>query len=86
VHAPAAVVAERVPAAVGPVEAVDDHTCVLSSGAESLEWLALYVGLIGADVDVLDNPALVEHLARLAARYARASSGGRALPQSGDAR
>lgn len=79
VHAPAAVVAERVPAAVGPVEAVDDDTCVLSSGAESLETLALYVGLLDADVDVLDNPELVEHLGRLAGRYARASSGNQAV-------
>lgn len=73
VHASVADIAERLPPAVGPIEEVDDQTCIVSGGAESLQTLALYVGMLDADIDVLDNPALVDHLARLARRYARAA-------------
>ncbi|HEY3545876.1 MAG TPA: YafY family protein, partial [Propionicimonas sp.] len=64
VHASAQDVARRLPPGVGPVEEVGEDTCIVSGGADSLELLALYVGLLDADVEVLDNPELVGHLAR----------------------
>ena len=73
VHAPAAVIAERLPAAVGPVEAIDERTCAVNSGAESVETLALWLGMLGADFELSDCPELVEHLRLLAARYRRAA-------------
>jgi predicted DNA-binding transcriptional regulator YafY len=73
VNAPAEVVAERITAAVGAVKPVDDHTCVLETGADTLDTLALYLGLLGADFHVTDPPELTEHIRSLAARYTRAT-------------
>jgi hypothetical protein len=68
VHAPAAVIAERLPAAVGPVEAIDDRTCAIDSGAESVETLALVLGMLGAGFEPTGCPELVEHPRLLGAR------------------
>ncbi len=75
VHAPAAVIADRLPAAVGPVEAIDDRTCAVNSGAESVEALAFWLGMLGADFEPTGCPELVEHLRVLGARYRRAAGG-----------
>ena len=73
VHAPAAEVTERINPSVGVVTAIDDHTCVLDTGADSIETLAVYVGLLGRDFEVTDPPELVAHLRELAERYLRAT-------------
>jgi predicted DNA-binding transcriptional regulator YafY len=70
VRAPAAVVADRITAAVGTVEAVDDHTCVLHTGADTVETLAVHLGLLDLDFEVSDPPELVACLTKLTARYA----------------
>jgi predicted DNA-binding transcriptional regulator YafY len=75
VQAPAAVIAERLPAAVGPVEAIDDGTCAVNGGADSLEMLAAWLGMLGADFTVQDGPELIAQLRLLAARYDRAAAG-----------
>lgn len=68
-------IAERLPAAVGPVEAMGDSTCAVNSGAESIDNLALWLGMLGADFELTDCPELVGHLRMLAARYLRAAGG-----------
>lgn len=73
VHAPAEVVGERISPAVGVVERVDEHTCVLDTGADTVETLGVYLGLLDADFDVTGPPELVAHLRRLTARYARST-------------
>lgn len=73
VHAPAEVIAERISPAVGTVEAVDDDTCVLHTGADTVGTLAVYLGLLDADFVVTEPPELVEHLRTLAGRYDRAA-------------
>jgi predicted DNA-binding transcriptional regulator YafY len=73
VHAPAAVIAERLPAALGPVEAIGELTCAVNSGAESVEMLALWLGMLGADFELTDCPELVEQLRLLGTRYLRAA-------------
>ena len=72
VHAAADEVLARINPTVGVVEAVDSSTCVLVTGADSLEMIAVYVGMLGLDFRVTEPPALVEHLRVLAGRYARA--------------
>jgi predicted DNA-binding transcriptional regulator YafY len=72
VRAPAATIAERITPAVGTVEAVDEHTCVLDTGADTVETLAVHLGLLGADFTVDGPPELVAHLRELSARYGRA--------------
>ena len=72
VHAPAAVVAARISPAVGTVEAVDSRSCVLVTGADSAETVAVYLSLLDLDFEVSEPPELVARLRTLAARYGRA--------------
>lgn len=72
VQAPASVVAERLPAMVGPVVAIDEATCQVQTGSDSAEMLAAWLGMIGADFSVQDSPELVAELRRLTERYQRA--------------
>jgi predicted DNA-binding transcriptional regulator YafY len=74
VHAPADQVRRRVPAAAGVVEAVTEGTCLLDTGADTLETLAVYLGMLGADFEVREPPELVAHLRGLADRYRRATT------------
>jgi predicted DNA-binding transcriptional regulator YafY len=71
VHAPAALVAGRLPPAV-QVEAVDEHTCIVSVGSDTPQMLAVYLGLLDVDFEVVEPPELVEQLRTLADRYRRA--------------
>ena len=71
-HAPAPSLAGRLPPAV-ELEPVDDRTCIATAGADDPTVLALYLGLLDVDFDILDAPELAGTLARLADRYTRAS-------------
>jgi predicted DNA-binding transcriptional regulator YafY len=73
VHAPADVVATRINSAVGTVTPVDEQTCQLDTGADTLDSLAVHLGLLGADFTVGEPAELVDHLRTLAARYDRAT-------------
>jgi predicted DNA-binding transcriptional regulator YafY len=72
VHAPAAVIIERVPRGV-VVEPVDDNTCVVHASSNTLEMLALYLGMLDADFIVTEPPELVARVSKLAERYTRAT-------------
>ncbi|MEU7750115.1 TetR family transcriptional regulator C-terminal domain-containing protein [Nonomuraea sp. NPDC049158] len=48
-RAPAEVVADRISPAVGTVEGLDERTCVLHTGADTVETLGVYLGLLDAD-------------------------------------
>ena len=72
VHAPAAELVARLTPAVGRVEPRDAASCVLHTGADSLDGLAGNLGLLGADFEVTEPPELVERVALLARRYTRA--------------
>jgi predicted DNA-binding transcriptional regulator YafY len=73
VHAAAAVIAERVPRGV-VIEPVDDDTCVVYATANTIEMLALYIGMLDADFTVTDPPELLARLTRLSERYVSAVS------------
>ncbi|MFJ5076291.1 helix-turn-helix transcriptional regulator [Streptomyces sp. NPDC088553] len=73
VHAPAAAVIERINPAVGTVEAVDSDTCVLTTGADTVQTLAVHLGMLDFDFDVTEPEELVTHLRRLGSRYARST-------------
>jgi len=72
VDAPAADVVARINPAVGVVETVDDEHCVLVTGADSVEMIAVYIGLLGLDFHVTGPPELVEHVRVVGERYSRA--------------
>ena len=73
VHAPAQQIAERVGPWIGTVEALDDGHCMLVTGAERLEDIAVHLAWLGADFRVIEPPELVETLRALSARYAAAA-------------
>jgi predicted DNA-binding transcriptional regulator YafY len=72
VDAPAEEVLARINPTVGVVETVDDHHCVLVTGGDSLEMVAVWIGLLGLDFHVTEPPELVDHVRTLATRYAGA--------------
>jgi len=72
-HAPVEVVAARIPPTVGVLEAIDPNSCLLQTGAHSLDTLAIYLALIGVDFEVREPPELVEQIRRLAERFGRAT-------------
>ncbi|GAA1986577.1 helix-turn-helix transcriptional regulator [Microbacterium pumilum] len=73
VDAPAEAVVARINPTVGVVESIDATTSVLVTGADSLETVAAYIGMLGMPFTVESPVELRAHLARLAESYARAA-------------
>ncbi|NIJ10951.1 putative DNA-binding transcriptional regulator YafY [Saccharomonospora amisosensis] len=74
-HAPVEVVKAGWGGAGGEVTALDEHTCQLHSHADTLEWLAFRLTMLGFDFDVHEPPQLAEYLRALGARATRAAGG-----------
>jgi predicted DNA-binding transcriptional regulator YafY len=79
-HASLEAVAEKVSSAAGRLEAIDERSCELHTGAHSLDALAMWISLIGVDFEVRDPPELVDHLRRLGDRLLRATAAADASP------
>ncbi|MET0735240.1 MAG: WYL domain-containing protein [Microbacterium sp.] len=75
IAAPAQHVIDRINPTVGAVEAIDEESSVLATGADSLETIAAYVGMLNMDFTVESPVELREHLLRLAGVYTRAARG-----------
>ncbi|WP_219517163.1 helix-turn-helix transcriptional regulator [Nonomuraea ceibae] len=75
VHAPAERVRELGATAGLDVEPVDDASCLLRLGGDDLTGMAVWVGFLGLDFEVLDPPELAEVVRELSERYRRAVSG-----------
>jgi predicted DNA-binding transcriptional regulator YafY len=71
VQAPATVITERVPRGIA-VEPIDDDTCLVHASANSVEMLALYLGMMDADFTVTEPPELMARLSKLATRFSSA--------------
>ncbi|AYF72768.1 WYL domain-containing protein [Nocardia yunnanensis] len=67
--APAETVIARINPTVGVVEPLDDTSCLLLTGADRLETIAIYLSMLMLDFRVDSPPALVTHLRTLARRY-----------------
>jgi len=72
-HTSAELAAERVPPGAGMLEAVDRNTCILHTGASSLDTLSIYLALIDFDFEVREPPELMERIRWLAERFSRAA-------------
>ncbi|MFC5822265.1 helix-turn-helix transcriptional regulator [Nonomuraea insulae] len=72
-HAPAEQV-RALPLALD-IEPVDAATCRVRLGGDDLDGMAVWIGHIGVDFEVLDPPELAECVLRLSERYRRAVSG-----------
>jgi predicted DNA-binding transcriptional regulator YafY len=71
VHASADHVRRRMPMPVR-VTALGDDRCLFEPGSDNPDMLALYLGFLGVDFEVVDAPELVEALRDVAAKYQRA--------------
>lgn len=74
IHAPAAVLAQRLSGVAGRIEALDEERCIVHAGADSLEALAFHLGYLGYEFEVHEPVELAEHLLRLSERLARAGA------------
>ena len=71
VHAPAEQVRDRLPIPVD-VEPLGADRCAFEPGSDHPQMLALYLGLLDADFEIVDSPELVAALRELVGRYRRA--------------
>jgi len=65
--------AKRIPSWCGVLEVLDDESCTLSTGADSVEALAAQVVLAGAEFTILEAPACVAELREIAVRFEQAT-------------
>jgi predicted DNA-binding transcriptional regulator YafY len=65
--------AQRIPGWCGVLEVLDEESCTLTTGADSIEALAAQVVLTGADFEILGTPELAAELREIAARLERAT-------------
>lgn len=75
IDAPTQQVLDRIHPAVGAVEPIDEEHCVLVTGADSLDTVAAYIGMLMMDFTVESPPELLPRLQVLSDRYARAVAG-----------
>ncbi len=73
-HAPVERLAEQLAPAGGLLTPMDERSCLLETGGDSLHELAAYLGSLSVAFDVLDPPELRALLGDLAARYAAAAN------------
>jgi predicted DNA-binding transcriptional regulator YafY len=66
-------VLDRIHPAVGVVESVSDNECVLLTGADSMDTVAAYIGMLGMDFTVESPDELRSLLRSYAERYLRAA-------------
>lgn len=74
VHASAAYVQSRMPIPVD-IEELGPDRCAFTPGSDDPDTLAMYLGLLGADFEVVDSPELVAGLQALSSRLDRAAGG-----------
>lgn len=71
VHAPADHVRSRLPIPVD-VEPLGEDRCAFEPGSDHPQLLALYLGMLDADFEIVDAPELLEELDKLVKRFQRA--------------
>ncbi|MDY7229335.1 helix-turn-helix transcriptional regulator [Hyalangium rubrum] len=86
VYASAQVVSAQLSGVAGRIEALDQDRCMVHTGGETLEALAFHLGFMGFDFEVHEPKELVDHLRRLAERFARAAQRTEASAQVTDSR
>lgn len=61
---------------IGTITALDDGVCELRTGFESLDALAMYLGMLGVDFEVREPAELTAYLRTVAGRLTRAAGEG----------
>lgn len=67
-HVPAQTAADHIAPTVAVIEAVDPHNCLLHTGSNSLDELAVYLGLFDLPFTVHEPPELITRIRTLATR------------------
>jgi hypothetical protein len=83
-HASVEDLADRTSPAAGRLEPAGPDACILHTGSNSLDELALFVGLKGFDFQVLDPPELAPALRSLSGRLRRAADASLRAAQPAD--
>lgn len=73
-HAPAPSLAERIPPSAGVLEAINQDSCVLHTGSQSLEGLTIHLLLLGVQFQVHEPPELIAYIRTLTGRLQTATS------------
>lgn len=76
IDAPVESVRDMVPPTVATIETVGDGTCELSTGADSLEFIAVHVAALGFEFQVIEPPEMLDVVRALGNRLARAADRG----------
>lgn len=71
VHAPLERAAERIGPAAGTLEAVDAQSCLLHTGAHSLDVMVVHLVLLGFDFEIREPPELLGHVREIRDRLSR---------------
>ncbi|WP_042829710.1 helix-turn-helix transcriptional regulator [Streptomyces rimosus] len=71
-HAPAEEAAQRITPADGVIEPLDDHRCLLRTGAHHLDVLVIHIVLMGFDFEVREPPELAGRIEEIRDRLSRA--------------
>ncbi len=71
-HVSAEEAAERISPSAGLLEAIDERSCRLDAGANSLDVLAIHIVLTGFEFTVLEPAALIDSIREMAGRLGRA--------------
>ncbi len=72
-HAPLEVVRGETSPTSAHLEAIDESSCLMTTGAESLYALAVHLGMMGIEFEVLEPEELREHLRVIGGRLSRAA-------------
>ncbi|MFD0363357.1 helix-turn-helix transcriptional regulator [Nocardia sp. GCM10030253] len=73
VRAPASELIESFRVRAEEVEPIDDHSCLLRTSADSLEWAAVRIAHLGLEFEVREPPEMVEMLRDLGRKLIRAA-------------
>jgi predicted DNA-binding transcriptional regulator YafY len=73
VAAPAGVVADQVPGLGAVIEAVDDQSCLLITGSDYIDAIAMHLAVLDLPFTPLEPPELRERCAELSRRLAEAA-------------
>ncbi|AXK35538.1 YafY family transcriptional regulator [Streptomyces armeniacus] len=71
-RAPIEEAAEHISPTTGTLEAVDEHTCLLRTGAHSLDVMVIHLLMLGIDFEVREPAALVDRVRLARDRLSRA--------------
>ncbi|MFJ2958824.1 helix-turn-helix transcriptional regulator [Streptomyces sp. NPDC087270] len=75
-HAPLETIAALAWSGFGSLTARGPDTCELTTGFESMDALAMFIGMTGVEFEVKEPPELASHLATVSGRLARAARRG----------